>query len=279
MREYQPLISFIVTEKLSISLPLFAVAGMDLQRSRHYEQFPPTWNRWLEVLRVLIKYGASTNEIVRGRSLAGLNIAQPHDTSQILPYLCLLAAEDALDLDPEVEGVRWPVLKNVLSAGTDAVAALDLVKASGLPLMNVLEDGRTALHLGAFYCSDDKAIACLLTSECGTYINRQDHWGWTPLHYAIMDPKSAEGQNPYSKAVRLLQYGADASIKGKMNPGSPYRMPVAEFTAFDLLEYVRYPRFELLTTALIDAGINIGRTHVVEDFYDAQEYPNSYIPA
>ncbi|KAL8711276.1 MAG: hypothetical protein Q9225_007138 [Loekoesia sp. 1 TL-2023] len=259
-------------------LPVFAVAGMDLHRSRYFEQLPPTWDQWLDVLRLLIDSGASVHEIVRDRNLAGLNIAAPADISKVLPFLRLLAAEDALDLDVAAEFDQWPVLKNVFEAGKDSVDALKLVTGCGLSLTKVLIDGQTVLHLAAQYCSDSEVLTHLLTTPCVADINRQDRWGWTPLHYTVMSRHSAEGPTPYANAVLFLQRGADSTIRGRAHPGSPYQSSSDDFTCFELLEHNRYTRFELLVDTLKNAGIEItGVTDATNEFYDVGEYPIAYV--
>ena len=247
---------------------------MELYESSFFEQLPPTWDQWLDVLRLLIGSGASVHEIVRNRTLAGLNIATPADTSQVLPFLRLLAAEDALDLDIATEFDRWPVFKNIFEAGKDSIDTLKLATSCGLSWTTIFIDGQTVLHLAAQYCSDSEALTHLLTTPCVADINRQDRWGWTPLHYTVMLRNSAEGPTPYANAVLFLQYGADPNIRGRANPGSPYQCPSDDFTCFELLEHNRHTRFELLVEILTSARIEItGVADVMNQFYDVDEYP------
>ncbi|OCK95014.1 ankyrin [Cenococcum geophilum 1.58] len=253
-------------------LPVFAVVGMNPRRSQHFEQLPPTWDYWLDTLRLLIRYGASTNEIVRGRSLAGLNIARHDESSEVLPFLRLLAVEDSIDHNSTADDPSWPVVKNAVKSGTDAVDALKLLQACGVSITRVLADGRTVLHLAAHHCQDDETLSYLLATGCAADINRQDQWGWTPLHYAVLARTSADGPRPYSKAIMLIRNGADPSIKGRMNPGSSYQYYSEEFTGLELLEYVRYTRFELFMNVLNSSGIEIGSSANTDAFYDAEEY-------
>lgn len=245
---------------------------MNLRRSQHFEQLPPTWDHWLETFRLLIRYGASTDEIVRGRTLAGLNIARPGETSKVLPFLQLLAGRESLAQESLVDHPRWPVLRNAVQAGTDTVDALKLLQACGMSMTRVLYDGKTVLHLVAHLCQNDQPLSYLLTTASTAEINRQDCWGWTPLHYALLARTSAEGPSPYSMAVMLIHSGADPTIKGQMNPGSPYHFHSEHFTALELLEYARYSRFELAIDTLNDHGIDIRSSADTVTFYDAEEY-------
>lgn len=167
----------------------------------------------------LLHSGASAHGIVRERTLARLNIAGPAGTSNILPFLQLLAAEDAIDLNIEIELHQWPVLKNVVEAGKDSVNALKLVTACGLSLTKFLVDGQTVLHLAAQYCLDSEALTHLLATSCVAEINRQDQWGWTPLHYAVMSRDSAKGPTPYAKCCFASSKGGRSKHPRSSKPG------------------------------------------------------------
>lgn len=259
---------------ISHSLPIFTIVGMNLRRSQDFKQLPPTWDRWLDVLRLLIRYGSSTHEIVRGRSLAGLNVARHDTSSKVLPFLRILAVENALDYDSITDDPTWSVIKNAVKSGTDTVDTLKLLRACGVNITRVLADGRTVLHLTAHHCQEDDALSYLLETGCATDIDRQDQWGWTPLHYAVLALTSAEGPRPYSTAAMLIRDGADLNIKGRKNPGSSYEFHSEEFTGPELLKHVRYKRFELLLDVLDAAGVEIGSVRHTDAFYDAEEYHN-----
>lgn len=138
--------------------------------------------------------------------------------------------------------------------------------------------GQTVLHIVAQSCSGSQALSYLLPMFCVEDINTQDRWGWTPLHYTVTSPTSAEGPTPYANAVLLIQSGADPSIRGRANPGNVYRYPADEFTCFELLEHNRCARLELLVNTLKDTGIHVdGVTGAADDFHDADVQPIVHI--
>ena len=221
------------------------------------EQLPPTWDRWLDTFRLLIKHGASASETARGRNLAGLNVEKDGQPSKTLEFLRILAIEDPMQLDA-VSGSRcWSALHNALRCRAEAVEALALLHASGVNLSRIMDDGRTALHLATMTHTSFGTLEYLCADRCSDYINRQDQWGWTPLHYSVVSRSSSEGAAPYSNAVALLRKGADPMIKASSNSMYIYDQPTGSFTAFEILRHVRPARFQLLVEVLQHAGIGI----------------------
>ncbi|KAH5605777.1 hypothetical protein HBI20_070000 [Parastagonospora nodorum] len=104
----------------------------------------------------------------------------------VLPFLRVLAVENALDYDSIANDPTWSVIKNAVKSGKDTVDALKLLRACGVNITRVLADGRTVLHLAAHHCQEDDALSYLLETGCAKDIDRQDQWGWTPLHYAVL---------------------------------------------------------------------------------------------
>ncbi|KIW22586.1 uncharacterized protein PV07_10869 [Cladophialophora immunda] len=194
--------------------PLFAAAGMDLQRNKYFEQPPPTWGLWLETVRMLIKDGASVSDVVRGRTLASLNVTEANESCTTLEYLQLPAAEDSIQLDTMVGHECWSALQNALQSNAHTVGYLQMLKSTRVDLTKVMDDGRTALHLASDWCVDSEPHQYLCTTDCRRFINSQDHWGWTPLHHALIARNSAESHAPYSKAIMLIQNGAMMNIEG-----------------------------------------------------------------
>lgn len=227
---------------------------MDPITHPNLEQLPSMWDRWLETFRLLLKYGASISETVRGRHLAGLSVENVGHSLTILDFLRLLAAEDFLQLSV-VSGVQcWSALHNALRCASEATDALNVLYSSKVNLSNIMDDGRSALHLASANCVDTGALQYLLAVGCREHINRQDQCGWTPLHYATAARKSSEGHAPYLNAVTLLREGADSSLKGSANPIYIYDQPDDKFTAFELLSHVRPARSLLLLEVLEKAG-------------------------
>lgn len=252
--------------------PLFAVAGMDPHGSENLEQIPPTWELWLDTFRLLVKNGVQVSDVVRGRTLAGLNVAGGYGLSMTLQYLQLLAAEDSIQLDVVSGHQCWSALQNALRSGSDAVDCLKLLQSSGVNLAKVMNEGLTALHLASEWCIDSQPLQYLCSTKCGQLINKQDQWGWTPLHYALIARNSAVSDAPFSKAIMLVQNGANMSITGGNNPHNHYHQPNGSFTPLELLKFARPARFDLLVDTFTTVGIEIAPGLYEDMFHDAKEY-------
>lgn len=251
--------------------PLFATAGMNPRAHEYFEQLPPTWDLWLDTFRLLVEHGASLHETVRGRHVANLNIVRNDQPPKTLEYLRLLAAKDYLQLDTVIGHECWSALQNALRSRSDAVDALKTLSSAGVDLFKVVDDGRTALHLAAQWCLDSEPLDYLYSVGCRNLINKQDRWGWTALHYAVIARNSALSSAPFSKVVSLLREKADVNIKGGRNPYNHYDQPGDLFTPFQLLSFARPSRFELLMQVLQGQGYAVKSRIASEIFYDTQE--------
>ncbi|OQV02318.1 Ankyrin repeat-containing protein [Cladophialophora immunda] len=252
--------------------PLFAAAGMDLQRNKYFEQPPPTWGLWLETVRMLIKDGASVSDVVRGRTLASLNVTEANESCTTLEYLQLPAAEDSIQLDTMVGHECWSALQNALQSNAHTVGYLQMLKSTRVDLTKVMDDGRTALHLASDWCVDSEPHQYLCTTDCRRFINSQDHWGWTPLHHALIARNSAESHAPYSKAIMLIQNGAMMNIEGGNNPRNHYPQPQGKFTALQLLRFARPFRCDMFLDSCASANIRIDPEMAEDRFHDCDEY-------
>ena len=230
---------------------------MDPSEDHHFEQLPPTWDLWLDVFRLLVQYRACTHETVRGRHIAGLNIVREDRPPKTLAYLGILAAEDVLRMDVIAGHQCWSALQNALRSGSDAVDALSLLYSAGVNLSKVMDDGRTSLHLAAEWCANDKPLEYLCSIGCKEHINKQDRWGWTPLHYATISRNSAVSSQPFSKVVSLARNGGNMYLRGEWNPLNHYDQPHGEFTPGELLSFARPSRFDMLRDVLRASNIDI----------------------
>ncbi|KAH7000646.1 hypothetical protein EDB80DRAFT_687227 [Ilyonectria destructans] len=220
-----------------------------------FEQLPPLWDYWLNVVRLIAKYGASVFEVVRGRTLAGLNVERSGHPSRTLEFLQFLAAEDSVQLDVVSGHPSWSALCNALRCEVEAVDALRLLSSAGVVLNRISDDGGTALHMAARMCVNTGAIDYLCENGCGRYIDRPDQLGWTPFHYAVVARSSAGGNAPFARVVALLRRGADPSIRVVENALQMYDQPSGRSTALELLKHARPERFDLLIGVLTHAGI------------------------
>ena len=211
------------------------------------------------------------NETVRGRHIAGLNTARDDLPPKTLEFLRLLAAQEDLQLDIISGGKCWSALQNALRSGRDAIDALKLLLAAGVDLCKPMDDGRTALHLAAEWCLDGMPLEYLLSVGCKEFIDKQDQWGWTALHYAAISRNSAISSKPFSKVKSLLRSDADISIVGRRNPRNHYPQPERQFNPLSLLEVARPSRYDLLLSVLRKGGISVEFQEADDEFWDAPE--------
>ena len=231
---------------------------MDPRAYPPLEQLPPLWEHWLKTFRLLTNYGASVFDTVRDRNLAGLNVERDSLPGRTLEYLRLLSALDSPQLDITLGRECWSALHSAFRCKSDTLDALKLLQSCGVSLSKILEDGRTSLHFAAEMCTGSKTLEFLFANGCKAYLNRQDQWGWTPLHYAAVSRRSAECLlPPYENVVMFLREGADYTLQGMSNAAFIYDQPAEAFTAFELLRHIRPARFLLLEQVLKEAGIEI----------------------
>lgn len=104
----------------------------------------------------------------------------------------------------------------------------------GVDLCTITHDGRTRLHMAAELTIEPGVVSFLVNSGCRQHIDKQDHWGWTPLHYAIVAEFYGRYPYPFEKVASLLSEGARTDLKGRHMPFvSPTQIP-GTFTAMEL---------------------------------------------
>lgn len=100
----------------------------------------------------------------------------------------------------------------------DAVEGLKLLAGYGVDLYVIMHDGRTLLHMAAEMAIEPGLISFLISSGFRQYIDKQDQWGWTPLHYAVIAAYYGHHPYPFEKAASLLSEGARTDLKGLERP-------------------------------------------------------------
>ena len=196
--------------------------------------------------------------MVRGRHIADLNIVRDDRPPKTLEYLQILAAEDYLQLDVFTGPECWSALQNAVRSQSDATPALKVLAGAGVDLAKITDDGRTALHFAAEWCLTPETLGYLCSTGQQLYVNRQDKWGWTPLHYAMLGNNSLSSSEPFSVAVSLVRLGADLTLKARYNDRHPYEQPPeAEFTACRLLKFSVPERYQTLLGVFERCGISV----------------------
>ncbi|KAF2278689.1 ankyrin [Westerdykella ornata] len=258
-------------------LPVFACLGIrKIKRDAdgslsHHLQRTPSGQDWLETLELLIQYGASVHEIVANKTMTMTNICnRRHGEGTLVQFFRLLVNEHYQDFDVVGRG-GYSALISAIRGRNSAAAALDLLAKAGVSLDRVSKDGRHPLHLAAAEGHDSKPLEHLY----GTYgindINRQDSWGWTPLHGAI-DSDSNKFHHEHCGKVRfLLANGADPNIKGLKTKMKSFRRFEKYLTPVELAAHLGTKVYE---NFLSDLKAAIGRTNDDDDdgmFFDAEE--------
>ncbi|KAJ6036180.1 hypothetical protein N7540_000459 [Penicillium herquei] len=229
-------------------LPIFAAAGMSLDKTKHYAHLPPRWDSWLKAFDLLVKHGASVHEINGGKTLSMLNINSPFLEHQTMPYFQILLSEGYMYWE-SVSWGAWSAMSIAIRTKNNALQALKFLVKNGLDMNRVFANGQSPLHLAAEIADDVAVLEYLCTQGCLDDLNRQDAWGWTPLHYAIMGAHL--WRDPDIEKVRfLLLKGANINIKGRPRDAFGFlldKLPADGFTPGQMcrvLNKALYERFE-----------------------------------
>ncbi|KAF2476990.1 ankyrin [Lindgomyces ingoldianus] len=200
-------------------LPVFAALGFkgrrkSAGRQSPFIQFPPKTDAWLDTLRLLTENGASVHDIVGNRAITMLNLNRDtYHEETTLRFFYILRQECYVDFDL-VSDQGPSALLMAIRSGTTACTAIDFLAKNGVNLQQIYHDGRTALHIAAEMTSNSDSLKHLYNVYGLHEVNRQDQWGWTPLHYAV----GSEGLSPNAKSSNvlfLLNKGADPHILGR----------------------------------------------------------------
>jgi len=259
---------------LSNSLPVFAVAGMNPRRNRHFSQLPPTWDFWVDVLQLLVDYGASIHETIQSRPLGTFHVVRRNHGAKALQFLRLLIDQNYLDFGVVHGPQCWSALQTALRSEDQAVNGLKLLHSLGVDLMKVLEDGRSSLHLAAEWSSRSEVLEYLCQVECLDHINRQDKWGWTPLHYCVLSEFLGSCSTPFTKIGALLRNGADPEIKAYQMPFPFGKKLPATFTSLELSMHLQPSVSNSFIKVLKDAGVTVAPEMDEDPFQDALQTQN-----
>lgn len=223
-------------------LPLFATLGLNSPRGNKWvRQLPPKWDSWLEAFQLLIEKGASVHEINNNRSLIHLNICHgspgvnvDYPEPSALKFFQIL--EDQCFTDFNLPGPDlWTPVLTAIRRESGSVEALRYLSKLGVDLSRIATTGHTSLHWAAEMAYDIDCLEFLCSRTAYENVNRQDIWGWTPLHYAVSSGRYGYSHVAIEKLKCLLRYGADPSIKAGKHPMFFVRIPLTEeFTPLEL---------------------------------------------
>lgn len=224
------------------SLPLFAVLGTNSPRTNKWvTQIPPNWSLWLNAFRLLIEHGASVHEINFDRSLVHLNITHGapgltlgYPEPSALEFFRILYDQCFVDFDI-IGNNKWTPVVTAIRRRTECVETLKFLSDTGVDLSRIAANGHCSLHWAAEMAYKVDCIEYLCSTAAIENINRQDVWGWTPLHYAVASIRYGYQDIAFDKVKCLLRNGADPGIKGRKHPIFFVRLPLTEeFTPLQL---------------------------------------------
>lgn len=227
------------------------------------------------MLRLLTQHGASIHEIVGGKTITMMNLSGGYDPCIYIQFFRFLIEEAYVDFELVDEQQGYSAVRTALGSHEAAIEALNTLATAGVDFKRVLPDGRLALHQAAEACSGAETIKHLYEKYRVTEINRQDQWGWTPLHYAV-DSKSYKEEGSSCKTVSvLLDLGADPHMKsygpidGAPHTSSWLREPVSPVELATIMGPDVARRFrddmKAIRLGVVDEEMDM------DEFYDAQE--------
>jgi Ankyrin repeats (3 copies) len=206
-------------------LPLFALLGTNSPRvNKWIRQIPPTWSLWLDAFRLLVEHGASVHEINSNKSLVHLNIShgslgpdRDYPEPSALQFFQILRDQCFMDFNLPGPDLWNPVL-TAIRRKTQSIETLKFLSDAGVDLSRIAANGHSSLHWAAEMASEAECIEYLCSTRAIENINRQDSWGWTPLHYAVSSGRYGYRDAALDKVKCLLHHGADPELKAKRHP-------------------------------------------------------------
>jgi ankyrin repeat protein len=201
-------------------------------------QLPPQWESWLDAARILVDNDASVHEIVHGQMVGSVNILHPQKPDKTLEYLNLLKETGYMEFGM-VDGRGFSALRSAIRSPSHALNAIRVLQQLNVDLQKILDDGRSFLHIAAELAPGVEVLEYVYSNGCEQYTNRQDNYGWTPLHWCVSStsPHAGSGMDPLAKFKFLLSKGADLAIKAKESPLMPWGFyDYQRFTPLDLAE-------------------------------------------
>jgi ankyrin repeat protein len=259
-----------MSSNFQIRLPVFL--ALQVRESVWYLGWPLRF----EVMRLLIRNGASEHELVRNMSITQLILLDsvPH-SFKLMEFFNLLLEESYADFDSVGKNSGCAFLSAIMTQ-TQAMEALDFLVRVGVNFNHILIDGMTVLSFAACLSITPGILEKVCSVAGLEHLNRQNRHGLTPLHYAITCAYKIPCIESYQKIKFLLQNGADLNLKGKYTGIDSWVSPrlkdiYPEFTPYELAKG--------LDTNLGDRFVHevelCGRRHeldsMVEVFEDALE--------
>ncbi|KAI0465779.1 ankyrin repeat-containing domain protein [Xylaria cf. heliscus] len=250
-------------------LPIFAALEMKAPGRSRFLQQAPRWKSWFECVRTLASYNASIHEVVHGKTLGMLSVFSHYRNSatddHTLDYIHFLRSEHYVDFDT-VDRQGWSTLGLALQSPTQGLKAIQVLQGLGVNLSRILDDGRSYLCIALEATKDITILQHIYENGCAPHLNRQDQWGWTPLHYCIFAESGGSCNSGLPKLRFLLEKGA----KTEPRAGHHRLIPIFGLTDFTPIELADH--LEQYQPKGVGAMLR-AYVHVEEKFYDAVAFP------
>jgi ankyrin repeat protein len=127
----------------------------------------------------------------------------PASYDYTLDYINLLESENYVDFDTCDSRGRSALLVALCSPShaLEAVPHLIRLGANG---SRIFDNGQTYLTTAVEWTNNIIILEYLYDNGCAAHLNRQDKWGWTPLHYYIFSETGWRCNTRSSKVKFLL---------------------------------------------------------------------------
>ena len=246
------------------------------RRNKYFPQLPPSWSSWLEVFKLLVEYGASVHEDVGDRVVSTLNLIRGgpgvnlHYTEpNIVEYFRVLHEQCYVDFNRTSRDGVWSSLLTAIRATTKSMEALRFLSEMGVDFARLSDKGASSLHFAAEMAREVQTLEFLCSTTAIQNINRQDAYGWSPLHFAVASGRYGYHEVAFDKIRCLLQHGIDPTIKARKHPMLFSELSASEFTALELSELSQsdfHGRFEEEVARIRQANLN---DNDEDTFFDA----------
>jgi len=164
------------------------------------------------------------HEVNYDRSLVTLNIMHggpgvnfDYPEPSALEVFQILHDQCFFDFSSASKGGRCALL-TAIRRRTKVTETLQFLSRMGVDFARISTTSHSSLHWAAEMAYDVRCLEYLCSTSAIENINRQDSWGWTPLHYAVVSQRYGYRKAALDKIQCLLCNGADPEIKGRRHP-------------------------------------------------------------
>lgn len=249
-------------------------------------QLPPKRSLWLDAFRLMVEKDASVHEVNHNKSLVHLNISHEspgqnpdYTEPNALDFFHILHDHCFMDFKAPGPDLWSPVL-TAIRRKTKSTETRRFLAKIGVDLSRIATSGHSSLHWAAEMAYEMECVEYLCQLTASENVNRQDLWGWTPLHYAVASGRYGFRNLAMDKIKRFLHHGADPNVKGRRHPIFFARVSLMdEFTPLELSLQVDPGLSILLEGELLEVRLKHLDDNSDETFFDAVEIQATGVPS